>query len=127
MQDRDGRRYGPGAVGRMERFMEPCLLLFLREERAHGYELMEKLKAFGFEGTSADMATLYRTLRHLEEQGMVVSVWEEGSQGPPKRVYELTEAGQALLKDWVRTIKANRSRLDKFLAAYEEPCQDSHN
>lgn len=125
MRDREGRRYGPGAVGRMERFMEPCLLLFLREERAHGYELMEKLKAFGFEGISADMATLYRTLRHLEEQGMVVSAWEEGSQGPPKRVYELTQAGQALLKDWVRTIKANRSRLDKFLAAYEGRCQDS--
>lgn len=127
MQERDGRRNGPGVVGRMERFMEPCLLLSLRGRRAHGYELTEKLKAFGFEGTSADMATLYRTLRHLEEQGVVVSAWEEGSQGPPKRVYELTEAGQALLRDWVRTIKANRSRLDRFLSAYEEPCRDSHD
>jgi len=66
MEKQDRRKPdAPGAQGTMAKFMEPCLLLLLQGERAHGYELMEKLSSFGFEGTSSDMATLYRTLRQL--------------------------------------------------------------
>ena len=79
----------PSVQGRMARFMEPCILLLLTAERSHGYELMEKLGHFGFDGTSSDMATLYRTLRQLEEDNMVVSAWEEGSQGPPRECTNL--------------------------------------
>ncbi len=105
--------------GRMAKFMEPCLLLLLRGQRSHGYELMEKLSDLGFEGTSSDMATLYRTLRQLEDDGMVLSEWEEGSQGPKKRVYELTEDGLILLENWASVIGQNRDRLTRFLKAYE--------
>ncbi|NPV54744.1 MAG: PadR family transcriptional regulator [Firmicutes bacterium] len=114
----------PRTHARMERFMEPCLLLLLRGQRSHGYELMEKLRELGFEGSSADMASLYRTLRQLEDKQVVTSSWEEGTQGPPKRVYELTEEGEALLHDWARVIRANRSRLNKFLDLYETLCQE---
>lgn len=108
----------PPAHTRMERFMEPCLLLLLCREPSHGYELMDKLRDFGFEGTSADMATLYRTLRQLEERGMVTSAWEKGRQGPPKPVYRLTEDGGTLLKEWALVLERNRSRIDRFLEAY---------
>jgi PadR family transcriptional regulator PadR len=111
--------------GRMERFMEPCLLLFLRESGSHGYELMERLRDLDFEGSSADMATLYRTLRSLEEKHMVASRWEEGSGGPPKRVYELTKKGKSLLDSWAEAIKMNRSRLDKFLNLYETQSEEA--
>lgn len=109
----------PCVQGRMAKFMEPCLLLLLREQSSHGYELMERLSCFGFEGTSSDMATLYRTLRQLEDDGMVLSEWEEGSQGPKKRVYRLTEDGLILLENWAGVIRQNRDRLTRFLKAYE--------
>ncbi len=109
----------PCIQGRMARFMEPCLLLLLRGQRSHGYELMEKLNYLGFEGTSSDMATLYRTLRQLEDAGYVSSEWEEGSQGPKKRVYELTEDGLILLENWASVIRENRDRLRRFLERYE--------
>lgn len=108
----------PSVQGRMARFMEPCILLLLTAERSHGYELMEKLGHFGFDGTSSDMATLYRTLRQLEEDSMVASAWEEGSQGPPKRVYELTEDGRTLLREWIAVVRDNRDRLTKLIDAY---------
>lgn len=101
------------------RFMLPSLLLLLQRQKSHGYELMEKLRVLGFEGTSSDMATLYRTLRQLEDMGMVVSEWEEGSQGPPKRVYALTDDGRCYLHDWIPVVKANKDRLAKFLEIYE--------
>ena len=113
------RPNAPCIQGKMARFMEPCLLLLLRGQRSHGYELMEKLSDLGFEGTSSDMATLYRTLRQLEDDGMVLSEWEEGSQGPKKRVYELTEDGLMLLDNWASVINHNKERLKRFLRAYE--------
>lgn len=109
---------------RMEKFMVPCLLFSLKGKRSHGYELMEKLKPFGFEGSSADMTTLYRTMRHLEEGGMVISSWEDGVQGPSKRVYELTKEGKTLLDNWVIAIKENRVRLDRFITLYEDQAKD---
>lgn len=110
-----GKREGPVVCGRMERFMEPCLILLLLESPAHGYELLERLGQFGFEGGSADAASMYRTLRRLEEEGMLVSQWEESEAGPPKRSYRVTQEGCRLLGRWRETIKANKSRLERFL------------
>ena len=109
----------PQVFGRLEKFMEPCLLLTLREEESHGYELMEKLKEFGFEGSSADMANMYRILRNLEEKEMLSSKWEEGA-GPPKRVYSITQAGEKLLEEWAALIRKNRARIDRFLTKFAE-------
>ena len=120
MEDQDKHKpNAPCVQGRMAKFMEPCLLLLLREQSSHGYELMERLSCFGFEGTSSDMATLYRTLRQLEDDKMVLSEWEEGSQGPKKRVYELTEDGLILLENWASVIRENKNRLGRFLETYE--------
>lgn len=113
--------YEPNAPcirNRMAKFMEPCLLLLLTKERSYGYELMERLSPFGFEGTPGNMGTMYRTLRQLEDNGMVVSEWKEGSQGPQKRVYELTERGRILLENWASVIRQNRNRLEKFLKVF---------
>lgn len=112
----------PSVKARMARFMEPCILLLLTAEKSHGYELMEKLRRFGFDGTSSDMATLYRTLRQLEEDDMVASEWEEGSQGPPKRVYQLTEDGSILLGEWISVVRENRNRLTTLIDAHDCSC-----
>lgn len=105
--------------GRMARFMEPCILLLLGQEKGHGYELMERLGRFGFDGGSGDMATLYRTLRSLEDGAMVSSEWEDGGQGPQKRVYHVTDDGRALLREWIAVVRANRDRLTTLIDAYD--------
>ena len=55
---------------RVERFVEPSLLLLLRERPLHGYELLERLPELGVEGR-VDIGNLYRLLRALEEEGLV--------------------------------------------------------
>jgi DNA-binding PadR family transcriptional regulator len=53
------------------RFLEPCLLLLLHKRAAHGYELAEHIKPFGFDvRQSVDSSLVYRTLRALESGGM---------------------------------------------------------
>lgn len=107
--------------GRMRGTVQPRLLLQLARKPAHGYELMEALSAG--DDPAPDPGTLYRTLRGLEEDGLVRSAWETGDSGPARRVYELTDQGIEFLHAWAASIRATRAQLDRFLAAYEEHFQ----
>ena len=99
-------------------FLRPCLLLLLREQPAHGYELLERLRTFSFEGS--DPGGLYRSLRKLEEEGLVRSAWEQSSTGPARRIYEITRAGMEELHRWAKGLAEARGTLDTFLGRYEE-------
>jgi poly-beta-hydroxybutyrate-responsive repressor len=94
----------------------PRLLLSLERGISHGYELMEIL---GQEGDSPDPGSLYRTLRSLEEDGLVRSSWDTSNAGPARRVCELTDLRLDHLHTWVVGIRRPRQRLDDFLAEYQ--------
>ena len=104
---------------RVERFVEPALLLLLRERAMHGYELIERLPELAGEDVRVDVGNLYRILRALEEEGLVTSEWSADLLGPAKRTYELTEAGTRLLDQWAESLRAARHVIDGFLARYE--------
>jgi PadR family transcriptional regulator PadR len=103
---------------RVERFSEPAVLLLLRERAAHGYELLEALPELTGEAR-VDMGNLYRVLRALEEDGLVRSEWQVDAPGPARRMYELTDAGCALLDEWAAALRRSRERVDAFLERYE--------
>lgn len=103
---------------RVERFGEPALLLLLREQPAHGYELLEQLPEL-VGGERIDMGNLYRVLRGLEEEGFVRSEWEAGLPGPAKRTYELTDEGRHLLDGWAEALRDNQTLISAFLARYD--------
>jgi PadR family transcriptional regulator len=103
---------------RVERFVEPALLLLLRERPTHGYDLLERLPELTGE-QRVEMGNLYRLLRGLEDEGIVSSEWDSASPGPAKRRYELTEAGSRLLDEWVDAIRRSREQSAAFLDRYE--------
>jgi len=105
--------------GSMKKFIEPCLLLFLRKKKAYGYELLDNLISFGFEPVP-DPGAVYRNLRRMEEEGLVQSHWETAGSGLPRRFYELTPEGEALLHVWVNKIKKNKALLEDFIRRYHE-------
>jgi PadR family transcriptional regulator len=104
----------PGA----RNFLRPCILLLLRESPAHGYDLLERLTAFGF--TRNDPGGLYRALRALEEEGLVRSGWEASPSGPDRRIYEITRAGAEKLHEHAQAIVELSRDLGRFLSRYEE-------
>jgi len=113
------RRGWHGRGGRIERFQVAALLLLLRERKAHGYDLLERLPEVTGEDR-VDVGNLYRVLRALEEQGLVSSEWDDSLPGPAKRTYELTDAGSEALERWAASLAETRARIDRFLARNEE-------
>ncbi len=104
---------------KMERFLEVCLLLLLYDEVGYGYGLIEQLAFFGFSEDELNVSTLYRTLRKMEKEGLVTSLWEEGGPGPKRRVYEITENGKKELEQWIQILKTRKARIDKLIGRYE--------
>jgi poly-beta-hydroxybutyrate-responsive repressor len=102
--------------GQPKNFARPCLLLLLAESPAHGYELIDRLRPFGFE--ISDPATIYKTLRGMEQDGIVTSQWELSSRGPARRVYSLTSDGRDLLESWALTLGQQRAILGRYLERF---------
>ena len=99
-------------------FLRPCLLLLLREQPAHGYDLLERLRRLGF--VRDDPGGLYRALRSLERDGLVRSGWTSSATGPDRRMYELTRPGMQQLHRFAKSLAATRESLDVFLSRYGE-------
>jgi PadR family transcriptional regulator PadR len=99
-------------------FLRPCILLLLREQPAHGYDLLERLRPLGF--VRDDPGRLYRALRALEGDRLVHSVWEGSDTGPDRRVYELTRAGMEELHDQAQALAGSSKTLERFLSRYSE-------
>ena len=117
-----GAEEGKPCPRRLRRFLEPCLLLLLHKGDSHGYELAEAIKSFGFdERNPVDPSLIYRTLRRLEERGMLTSRWDTASSaGPARRVYRLTEAGDRYLAAWMADLRETARMLNAFLREYDQ-------
>lgn len=95
------------------RLVEPALLAFLQEENIHGYALLDKLGMLGLGSINPSM--IYRILRDYEEIGLVQSDWDKSTtQGPPRRVYTLTDAGRIALQRAAESLKETADRI-KFI------------
>lgn len=118
-------RHGAGqactcSLGNLYRFVEPVLLYLLKVKGcAHGYELMIALEEHALTDASADSAVTYRTLRQLEQAGMVLSTWDVTGSGPARRCYQLTPAGEERLELWARMLGQLSENMGRFVGQVE--------
>lgn len=101
---------------RPRNWLVPVILLTLREWNSYGYELMERTAAFGFEAMNP--GTLYRTLRQMEKEGVVESEWDTSKGGPARRMYTITDAGEAYLDFWAQALEQYQRNMDSFFRLY---------
>jgi PadR family transcriptional regulator, regulatory protein PadR len=125
MPDEEGKKHGgksrSGGTNRIEvwprNWLVPVILLSLRECTSYGYKLMEQAATFGF--VAMNPGTLYRTLRHMEKDGLCQSRWDTSSgAGPARRVYTITDAGEAYLGFWAEALEQYRRNMDLFFRLY---------
>jgi PadR family transcriptional regulator, regulatory protein PadR len=98
-------------------YLRPALLLLLAEAPAHGYDLLEQVGELGLE--RADPGGLYRTLRAMEQDGLVASWWEHSQSGPARRTYTLTDEGTDWLHAWAGSLRVAHRVLGDFLGRYD--------
>jgi DNA-binding PadR family transcriptional regulator len=93
------------------------LLLLLHQGLSHGYALLDRLPGYGL--SDVDPSAVYRALRNMEDREWVTSTWDEQkTQGPPRRVYQLTEQGIEALADWITELQETRAHIDHVLESY---------
>jgi len=103
-----------------ERYMQPSILISLKQKPSYGYELIQNISQFGFIEGKAPPGMIYRHLRDLEENGLVSSEWQTDETGPAKRIYHLTEEGGEVLDYWIVYMKSQAENLLSFIDIYRD-------
>ena len=115
-ENRDNGRYNSANEAWSKNWLVPVLLLMLRQWSSYGYELMEKMSNFGL--AAMNPGTFYRTLRQMEKDGMVSSNWDTSEGGPARRVYSITDAGEAYLNYWAQSLNQYQRMMETFFRLY---------
>lgn len=89
--------------------LDLLLLSILANGPAHGYAIIESLRARSEGVFDLPEGTVYPALHRLERQGLLKSGWSEDS-GRRKRIYRLTPSGQQTLNarqdEWLKFSRA---------------------
>ena len=101
--------------------LDYCIMLLLKEKPYYTTDIIRRLKEANLlvvEGT------LYPLLTRLKNDGILSYEWQEGTQGPPRKYYVLTEEGREALQqmdlDWnelentVHNIKGTSVTINQF-------------
>lgn len=98
-------------------YLRASLLLLIGEAPAHGYDLLDHIGQLGLR--SVDPGGLYRTLRVMEDDGLVSSWWEHSVAGPARRTYALTPEGVEWLHAWAGALRESHRYLSAYLGRYD--------
>ncbi len=92
-------RENQGLITQMRKgAVEYCVLALLAARARYGYELVQALSRV--DGMLVTEGTVYPILSRLKREGLVLTEWQESREGPPRKYYGLTTAGQAALDEF---------------------------
>lgn len=103
----------------LNRLSQPTILTILAEadEPLHGYLIVQKAAASPmFGGKKPDATGIYRQLKRMEEAGLVTSAWDMPKQGSAKRLFQLTDTGQACLRRWIDALACYMLTIEELRA-----------
>ena len=109
----------PGSK-KAERYIQPSILLALKQKSSYGYELIQEISRYGFVEGAAPPGMIYRHLRDLEDNGLVTSEWNTDESGPAKRIYNITPDGLEILDFWIHHMENQADKLTNFIKMYKE-------
>jgi len=103
-----------GTLSQLRRgVIEYCVLALLRDGERYGFELVRTLSEVP--GMVTSEGTLYPLLSRLRRAGVVETSWRESPSGPPRRYYQLTTSGRAVLEAFSGEWASFRDAVDHFL------------
>lgn len=78
--------------------LEGCLLAIIVRGETYGYEMIEKLEAFGFDMVSE--GSIYPVLMRMQRENFITAKMKASPHGPNRKYYSITEAGLNELADY---------------------------
>ena len=114
----DGELKECAQLGRsLSRMSQPTILAILAasDEPLHGYVIVQKAASSPmFGGKKPDATGVYRTLKAMEEAGLVTSQWDSPKAGPAKRSFVLTDEGRLTLRRWIDALACYQLTIDEL-------------
>jgi DNA-binding PadR family transcriptional regulator len=101
----------------LNRLSQPTILTVLAasDKPLHGYVIVQKAaQSPMFGGNKPDATGVYRTLKQMEENGLVTSHWETPKTGPAKRSFKLTDEGRISLRRWIDSLACYITTIDEL-------------
>ncbi|BCA86940.1 transcriptional regulator [Enterococcus saigonensis] len=94
------------------------ILILLAEESLYGYTLSEKLVDFGF--AEIPKGTIYPLLLTLEKKGLIEGRMEASPDGPQRKYYFLTEAGEKEKASFIQQWRQLKNNVDALIERDEK-------
>lgn len=98
--------------------IEFCVLALLEQREHYGFELVQTLSRA--DGLLTSEGTIYPLLSRLKRDGLVETEWRESTAGPPRKYYQLTREGDAVLARYRRQWEQFRNAVDSIAYQRQE-------
>ena len=93
--------------------LEGCILKIIEEEETYGYEIVSRLRSFGFE--DAKEGTIYPILLRLEKKEFIESIYKASPLGPKRKYYKLSQGGKKFLLEFEKNWNQVKTTVDTIL------------
>lgn len=100
----------------LPRLLRPGIMTILAKKKSYGYEIAQTLSGLlMFEYRTPDTAGIYRALKEMQDEGLVISQWQSTETGPAKKLFEITSDGMKCLNNWKETLDDYQKAIDELL------------
>lgn len=96
--------------------LEGCILAVISRQSVYGYELSMMLQSSGLEVSEG---SIYPVLLRLQKEGLIRGEMKPSANGPNRKYYFLTEAGQRALHEFIKNWENLKMPVDKLLLSEE--------
>ncbi|NMM22113.1 MAG: PadR family transcriptional regulator [Phycicoccus sp.] len=93
--------------------LEYCVMSLLSDTSLYAFDLVRQLS--DSDGMVISEGTIYPLLSRLRRDGWVSTTWAESVEGPPRRYYALTPAGERALLAFAAEWRRFRDAVDALL------------
>jgi len=100
-------------------FIETLILWIIHRQPLHGYEVRKRIEQVTKGSYIPKPGAIYTILRRMEKKGLLTSQWKERVGKRDRRVYNITEKGENLLKNRLKTMKKRMKLLELMVSYYD--------
>jgi PadR family transcriptional regulator PadR len=91
------------------------VLAVLRDGAQHGYAILREMNRRMQDAFKFKQGTLYPVLYALEQDGLIIGLWQHQQGERPRKVYTMTPAGRAELERRLKAWSAFTTAMDRVV------------